>query len=58
MGHKVNPVSIRLGVNRTWDSRWYAEGDEYVKFLHDDFKIREEISEFLTKRYGLSLIHI
>jgi len=52
MGHKVNPVSIRLGVNRTWDSRWYAEGDEYVKFLHDDFKIREEISSFLTKRYG------
>jgi len=46
MGQKVNPISIRLGVNRTWDSRWYAEGKEYADLLHEDFKIRD----FITKR--------
>ena len=29
MGQKVNPVGLRLGVNRTWDSRWFADGDQY-----------------------------
>ena len=29
MGQKVNPIGLRLGINRTWDSRWYAEGEEY-----------------------------
>ena len=45
MGQKVNPISLRLGVNRTWDSRWYADGD-YAKQLHEDFRIRD----FLKKR--------
>ena len=31
MGQKVNPIGLRLGINRTWDSRWYAEGGEYGK---------------------------
>ena len=44
MGQKVNPISIRLGVNRTWDSRWYAEGKEYADLLHEDFEIREFIT--------------
>src|SRR5579884_4064753 len=39
MGHKVNPVGLRLGINRTWDSRWYA-GRDYSKLLHDDLKLR------------------
>ena len=39
MGHKVNPVGLRLGINRTWDSRWYA-GNDYAKLLHDDIKLR------------------
>ena len=30
MGQKVNPIGLRLGINRTWDSRWYAEGDNYA----------------------------
>src|SRR6185436_5051110 len=39
MGHKVNPVGLRLGINRTWDSRWFA-GDDYSRLLHDDLKLR------------------
>jgi small subunit ribosomal protein S3 len=46
MGHKVNPIGLRLGINRTWDSRWYADGAEYGKLLHEDLAIRD----MLTKR--------
>ncbi|MBC8337739.1 MAG: 30S ribosomal protein S3 [Alphaproteobacteria bacterium] len=45
MGQKVNPIGLRLGINRTWDSRWYADGN-YAELLHEDLKIRE----FLLKR--------
>lgn len=41
MGHKVNPVGLRLGVNRTWDSRWYADKGEYGDLLQEDFRIRD-----------------
>jgi ribosomal protein L22 len=40
MGQKVNPIGLRLGVNRTWDSRWYASKKEYGKLLQEDIKIR------------------
>jgi len=40
MGQKVNPVGIRLGITRTWDSRWFAKRSDYAKFLHEDVKIR------------------
>ena len=40
MGQKVNPIGLRLGINRTWDSRWYAEGGEYGRLLHEDLEIR------------------
>src|SRR5271165_7000926 len=39
MGHKVNPIGLRLGINRTWDSRWFA-GDDYATLLHEDLKLR------------------
>lgn len=39
MGHKVNPVGFRLGINRTWDSRWFAE-DKYGDLLHEDIRLR------------------
>ena len=42
MGQKVNPIGFRLGINRTWDSRWYA-GKEYGALLHEAVKIREYI---------------
>jgi len=45
MGHKVNPIGLRLQVNRTWDSRWYADGKEYGSLLHEDLAIREYIEE-------------
>ncbi len=41
MGQKVNPIGLRLGINRTWDSRWFAGKNEYGKLLHEDIKIRE-----------------
>ena len=56
MGHKVNPIGLRLGINRTWNSRWYADRD-YGDLLHEDLQIRE----FLEKRLqnaGLSKIVI
>ena len=43
MGQKVNPIGLRLGINRTWDSRWYAGKNEYGKLLHEDMKIREDL---------------
>jgi len=46
MGQKVDPRGLRLGVNKDWESKWYAEGKEYVKSLNNDIKIRE----FLTKK--------
>jgi small subunit ribosomal protein S3 len=49
MGQKVNPVGLRLGINRTWDSRWYAGKGEYGKLLHEDKQIREELSEALKQ---------
>ncbi len=45
MGQKVNPIGLRLGINRTWDSRWYADRN-YADLLHEDLEIRE----FLFKR--------
>ena len=46
MGHKVNPIGLRLGINRTWDSRWFA-GSDYAKLLHSDVKLREALKERL-----------
>ncbi|MEI6214755.1 MAG: 30S ribosomal protein S3 [Desulfuromonadales bacterium] len=56
MGQKVNPIGFRLGVTKTWDSKWYAEAD-YAKLLHEDLAIRK----FLKKRLyssGVSKIEI
>ena len=49
MGQKVNPIGLRLGINRTWDSRWYAGKNDYGKLLHEDMKIREELMEQLKQ---------
>ena len=48
MGQKVNPIGLRLGINRTWDSRWYAE-EQYGQMLHEDIKLREYLSKKLTQ---------
>ena len=49
MGQKVNPIGLRLGINRTWDSRWYAEGGEYSTMLHEDIHIRKVLRERLAQ---------
>ena len=43
MGQKINPIGFRLGVNRSWDSIWYAKKNDYGKFLIEDYKIRQYI---------------
>ena len=45
MGQKVNPVGLRLGINRGWDSVWYAKKKDFGNFLIEDFKIREFIKK-------------
>ena len=47
MGQKINPNGFRLGINKTWSSRWYAKND-YAKFLHEDLKIRKYIEKTLA----------
>ncbi len=49
MGQKVNPIGLRLGINRTWDSRWFAQGAEYGQLLHEDFAIRAELMKVLKQ---------
>src|ERR1700729_1935250 len=56
MGQKVNPIGFRVGVNRTWDSRWYAKKD-YAKLLHEDFKLRKYLKAKLNHA-GVSKIEI
>ena len=57
MGHKVNPIGMRLQVNRTWDSRWYADTKDYGNLLLEDLKIREFIAEE-CKQAGVSKVII
>ncbi|GGK24865.1 30S ribosomal protein S3 [Salinarimonas ramus] len=49
MGHKVNPIGLRLGINRTWDSRWFAEKGEYARLLHEDIAIRDALMKQLKQ---------
>ena len=49
MGQKVNPIGLRLGINRTWDSRWFAGKAEYGTLLHEDIKIRKELMKQLKQ---------
>ena len=57
MGHKVNPIGMRLQVNRTWDSRWFAESKDYGNLLLEDLKIREFIHDE-CKQAGISRVII
>lgn len=56
MGQKVNPIGFRLGVIKSWDSKWYAEAD-YAKLLHEDLKIRAYLKKRLYSS-GVSKIEI
>ena len=57
MGRKVHPKGFRLGINKTWDSRWFASSDSYADQLHEDRAIREMI-EKTTPRAGISKVEI
>ncbi len=56
MGQKVNPISFRVGVIRTWDSRWFANAD-YAKNLHEDMRIRAHVQKSL-KQAGVAKVEI
>jgi small subunit ribosomal protein S3 len=48
MGQKINPIGLRVGINRTWDSRWYADKD-YADLLHEDLRIRQFLEKKLSQ---------
>ena len=49
MGQKINPIGLRLGINRTWDSRWFAQKGEYAKLMHEDVAIRASLMKQLKQ---------
>lgn len=57
MGQKVNPIGLRLGINRTWDSRWYANDETYAGLLHEDIKLRNYLFDKLSQA-GISRVVI
>ena len=57
MGQKVNPIGLRLGINRTWDSIWFAKKKEYGKLLIEDYKIRDFIKKNIVNS-GISQVII
>lgn len=57
MGRKVHPIGFRLGINKTWDSRWFANPDKYAEQLHEDRAIRDLVFES-APRAGISRVEI
>ncbi|MBA4758572.1 30S ribosomal protein S3 [Sphingosinicella sp.] len=49
MGHKTSPIGLRLQINRTWDSRWFADGEDYGRLLLEDLKIRNFVMKTLPQ---------
>lgn len=58
MGQKVNPISMRLQVNKNWRSRWFANKQDYVTFLNQDLTIRKYIQTKVGMRGGVNLVDI
>lgn len=56
MGQKINPIGLRLGINKTWDSRWFSS-DHYADKLHEDLKIRKHVKKTLNQA-GVSKVVI
>lgn len=57
MGRKVHPIGFRLGINKTWDSRWFARPNEYAGRLHEDRGIRDLVYK-VAPRSGISRVEI
>ena len=47
MGHKINPISFRLGINKTWNSKWFSDGKKYRNYLLEDIKLKDFIGKKL-----------
>jgi small subunit ribosomal protein S3 len=58
MGQKVNPISMRLQVNKKWRSKWFAAKNDYAKFLTDDLAVRRLIVKKLGSRASINLVEI
>ncbi|MBW1645382.1 MAG: 30S ribosomal protein S3 [Deltaproteobacteria bacterium] len=57
MGQKVNPIGFRLGIVKTWNSRWYADDKEFKKFLHEDLRLKKYLKQKMYHA-GISKIEI
>jgi small subunit ribosomal protein S3 len=58
MGQKINPIGIRLGITRTWDSKWFAKRTDIASLVNEDVKVREFIDMKTFRREGISRIEI
>src|SRR5471030_3150753 len=58
MGQKVNPISMRLQVNKDWRSKWFVDKRDYAKFLKDDLAVRRLISTKLGSRASINKVEI
>jgi len=58
MGQKVNPISMRLQVNKDWRSRWFVNKRDYAKYLHDDLQVRSYIKQKLGMRAAINKVDI
>lgn len=58
MGQKVNPISMRLQVNKDWRSKWFADKRDYAKFLQNDLAVRRLISNKLGSRASINKVEI
>jgi len=58
MGQKVNPISMRLQVNKKWRSKWFASKNEYAEFLNQDLAVRRMIDNKLGSRAAINLVEI
>ncbi|MEJ2117742.1 MAG: 30S ribosomal protein S3 [Alphaproteobacteria bacterium] len=57
MGQKINPIGLRLGINRTWESRWFADSKEYGHLLQEDLRIRKYVAK-TRRQAGISKVII
>lgn len=58
MGQKVNPRSMRLQVNKEWQSKWFASGNDYTLFLAEDLRLRKALEETVDRRVGIDHVDI
>lgn len=56
MGQKINPISLRLGTNKDWNSKWFANNKDYAMYLNNDIKIREYLNKQLRQAAVASIV--